>query len=510
MTLIPTCPRMAPCSPPSSTLRAASGGGLRPCLTAAARVAWKASGRDEETARVSRTKKHAWQQARNDRGQFLLSSKGQIRMSLDNCRCTVTCAVLMEQFIKLDKQVHDLARHDPKARRLTTAPGVGSIVALTFAAAIDDPGRFKSSKTVGALFGLTPKRYQSGEADVSGRISKIGDESVRTALYEAANAILERPINGGQLKTWAKLAQGSAGEAGGMARRGVGRGQTSGQAQGQGGAGAQVGGGAAPDAGGWRRFRHGEGRSGIAEGEITGFGQRENGSPGAGSVAGTMDQVRPKNGRRRRKATALKLDWPADPYQTLLRWRLCADPGQNRDAGGRMKLKGKGYRVEKSLHRSPGLSKRGGVWQPPSRTLGAGCAGGDLRPPFLDRGCHTPPGKTVGRDKKTAILESDSNRMSNSCPVYFGETCPMRVHQAAARRRDISLTLAMKSQQTALSTLASTSLARRRFRFSQANVRSTTQRRGSRTNPLAVSDRLTISIVQSPRSATGPFSLSPA
>lgn len=111
--------------------------------------------------------------------------------------------VLLEQFIKLDKKVHAVARHDARALLLTTAPGVGSIVALTYASAIDDPGRFKSSKTVGALFGLTPKKYQSGETDVTGRISKIGDASVRTALYEAANAILERPGNGGWLKQWA-------------------------------------------------------------------------------------------------------------------------------------------------------------------------------------------------------------------------------------------------------------------------------------------------------------------
>jgi transposase len=112
-------------------------------------------------------------------------------------------AVLLDEFLNLDKKVHTLARHDPRARLLTTAPGVGSMVALTYAAAIDDPARFKSSKTVGALFGLTPKRYQSGETDVTGRISKIGDATVRTALYEAANIILERPVKGGWLKEWA-------------------------------------------------------------------------------------------------------------------------------------------------------------------------------------------------------------------------------------------------------------------------------------------------------------------
>ena len=89
-----------------------------------------------------------------------------------------------------------------------STPGVGPLVALTYVAAIDDPARFKSSKAVGAHFGLTPKKYQSGETDVSGRISKIGDASVRTALYEAANVILTRPIKGGALKSWAmKLAK---------------------------------------------------------------------------------------------------------------------------------------------------------------------------------------------------------------------------------------------------------------------------------------------------------------
>ena len=68
--------------------------------------------------------------------------------------------------------------------------------------AIDDPSRFRSSKTVGAHFGLTPKKYQSGETDVTGRISKIGDGGVRTALYEAANVILTRPVKGSTLKSW--------------------------------------------------------------------------------------------------------------------------------------------------------------------------------------------------------------------------------------------------------------------------------------------------------------------
>ena len=103
----------------------------------------------------------------------------------------------------VEKRLRDQAREDDRAQLLMTVPGVGVIVALTFAAAVDDPGRFRSSKTVGAHFGLTPRRYQSGETDVTGRISKIGDAGVRTALYEAANIVLTRPVKGSALKSWA-------------------------------------------------------------------------------------------------------------------------------------------------------------------------------------------------------------------------------------------------------------------------------------------------------------------
>jgi transposase len=110
---------------------------------------------------------------------------------------------LGEQLRELERRLRNQARGDQRARLLMSAPGVGVIVALTFAAAVDDPGRFRSSKAVGAHFGLTPKRYQSGETDVAGRIGKIGDAGVRTALYEAANIILTRPVKGSTLKSWA-------------------------------------------------------------------------------------------------------------------------------------------------------------------------------------------------------------------------------------------------------------------------------------------------------------------
>ena len=112
-------------------------------------------------------------------------------------------AILGEQLGKLQKRLVSLARDDTRARLLMTTPGVGVLVALSYVAAIDDPARFRSSKAVGAHFGLTPKKYQSGETDVPGRISKIGDAGVRTALYEAANVILTRPVKGSSLKSWA-------------------------------------------------------------------------------------------------------------------------------------------------------------------------------------------------------------------------------------------------------------------------------------------------------------------
>jgi transposase len=113
-------------------------------------------------------------------------------------------AVLLREFNGFEKRVRSMARSDRQARLLMSTPSVGPIVALTYAAAIDDPARFKSSKTTGAHFGLTPKKYQSGETDYSGRISKIGDAAVREALYQAAHVMLTKPLKGcSELKSWA-------------------------------------------------------------------------------------------------------------------------------------------------------------------------------------------------------------------------------------------------------------------------------------------------------------------
>jgi transposase len=116
--------------------------------------------------------------------------------------------VLLREFKAIEKQARGIARTDTRARLLMSAPGVGPIVSLGYVATIDDPSRFKSSKAVGPYLGITPRKYQSGETDYDGRISKLGDKSLRALLYDAAHTILTRPIKGGYLKSWAaKLAR---------------------------------------------------------------------------------------------------------------------------------------------------------------------------------------------------------------------------------------------------------------------------------------------------------------
>ena len=98
-------------------------------------------------------------------------------------------ATMLDQLARLTKQVLDIARQEEVCRRLMSVPGVGPITALAFRATIDRPERFRRSRDVGAHLGLTPARYQSGETDIQGKISRCGDELARTALYEAAHTL---------------------------------------------------------------------------------------------------------------------------------------------------------------------------------------------------------------------------------------------------------------------------------------------------------------------------------
>ena len=110
--------------------------------------------------------------------------------------------VLYQTFRELDNRTRHLARDDEVCELLMTAPGVGYITALTFKAGVDDPLRFDKSRTVAAHFGLTPRRSQSGEMDIEGRISKSGDAEVRRSLYVAANSVLTRSSRWSSLKAW--------------------------------------------------------------------------------------------------------------------------------------------------------------------------------------------------------------------------------------------------------------------------------------------------------------------
>src|SRR5829696_4766882 len=110
---------------------------------------------------------------------------------------------LRAEYQVLHRAVLAIVREDATCRRLMGVPGVGPLVAIIFTSAVDDPARFQRSRAVGAHFGLTPKKYQSGETDITGGISKVGDAMVRTALYEAANVMLTRAGKFSTLKRWA-------------------------------------------------------------------------------------------------------------------------------------------------------------------------------------------------------------------------------------------------------------------------------------------------------------------
>ena len=110
---------------------------------------------------------------------------------------------LRTEYGRLHREMLSIVKRDAVCRQLMTVPGVGALVAITFKSAVDDPGRFAKSRAVGAHFGLTPRKYQSGETDVTGGISRVGDATVRAVLYEAAHIMLSRATRFSGLKRWA-------------------------------------------------------------------------------------------------------------------------------------------------------------------------------------------------------------------------------------------------------------------------------------------------------------------
>jgi transposase len=110
---------------------------------------------------------------------------------------------LREQIASFDKAVRLLIRQSPTCRLLMGVPGIGALSVLAYVSTVEDPARFARSRAVGAHMGLTPRKYQSGEIDRSGRISRCGDALARTLMYEAAVVILTRVKRGSRLKEWA-------------------------------------------------------------------------------------------------------------------------------------------------------------------------------------------------------------------------------------------------------------------------------------------------------------------
>ncbi|UVW83824.1 IS110 family RNA-guided transposase [Wolbachia endosymbiont of Aedes albopictus] len=110
--------------------------------------------------------------------------------------------IIEESTRKLDKMLSEQSKKDEDCKLLTTVPGVGIIVAMTYKAAIDDLHRFETSYTVGAYMGLSPRQYASGEIDRHGSISKMGPVDCRNMLYEAAQVLLVKCKRIFKLRSW--------------------------------------------------------------------------------------------------------------------------------------------------------------------------------------------------------------------------------------------------------------------------------------------------------------------
>lgn len=109
---------------------------------------------------------------------------------------------VLERLDDLHGLVLATAKADPVCRLLMSVPGVGPVTSLAFRTAVEDPTRFAKSQLLGAHFGLTPRRYASGETDYSGGITRCGDRMVRSLLCEAANVLLTRVQRWSWLKRW--------------------------------------------------------------------------------------------------------------------------------------------------------------------------------------------------------------------------------------------------------------------------------------------------------------------
>ena len=114
----------------------------------------------------------------------------------------ICCEKVEEQLHVLELKLEFIAKSDKVVQRLITHPGVGPVTAVTYKAEIDDPKRFKKSRSIGAYFGMTPRQYSSGETIKQGRISKNGSSEARALLHEAGLALITRTKSKSKLKSW--------------------------------------------------------------------------------------------------------------------------------------------------------------------------------------------------------------------------------------------------------------------------------------------------------------------
>ena len=135
--------------------------------------------------------------------QALRASEGIPGLSSAMRGLVAARAAVLAAVVAIDADIRQMVKASEACRRLMSIPGIGQLTALAFTAAVDDPGRFRRSRDIGAYLGLVPRRYQSGEVDYTGSISKCGDRRVRTLLYEAANVMLTRYKQPLKLKDWA-------------------------------------------------------------------------------------------------------------------------------------------------------------------------------------------------------------------------------------------------------------------------------------------------------------------
>ena len=135
--------------------------------------------------------------------QALLASEGIEGLSAAMRGLIAARTAVLSAVAAIDADMKKMARASGACCRLMTIPGIGQLTALAFTAAVDDPKRFRRSRDIGAYLGLVPRRYQSGEVDYTGSISKCGDRRMRTLLYEAANVMLTRYRGPLKLKEWA-------------------------------------------------------------------------------------------------------------------------------------------------------------------------------------------------------------------------------------------------------------------------------------------------------------------